>query len=106
MTTTLGMIRIDRVAELDHWPFPTADVFPAVTPALHACATIDLTITTHVVRTPDVVVLVDSGNGNAEERPAMPAHHRFATDYLDRRRHRREHPPAPRSLRWQHAPRR
>jgi len=80
MTTAFGAIRIDRVAELDSWPFPTAEMFPA----LESCETIDLTITTHVLHSPDGVVLVDTGNGNDKERPTLRAHHRFATDYLDR----------------------
>jgi glyoxylase-like metal-dependent hydrolase (beta-lactamase superfamily II) len=84
MATTFGAVRIDRVAELDSWPFPTAEMFPAVTTALHDCTTIDLTITTHLLRSPDGVVLVDTGNGNGKERPTLRAHHRFATDYLDR----------------------
>lgn len=86
MTITLGPIRIERVTELDHWPFPPAALFPAVTPRHLCCGDgdLDLSITTHVVRTPDAVVLVDSGNGNAKQRPTLPPHHMFATDYLDR----------------------
>src|SRR4051812_41748419 len=80
MATAFGAVRIDRVAELDSWPFPTTEMFPA----RPSRETIDLTITTHVLRSPDGVVLVDTGNGNDKERPALRAHHRFATDYLDR----------------------
>jgi glyoxylase-like metal-dependent hydrolase (beta-lactamase superfamily II) len=85
MTITLGEIRIERVAELDHWTFPATDLFPSISG--HLCGgpdAIDLTITTHLIRTPGRAVLVDSGNGNDKQRPTLLAHHMFATDYLDR----------------------
>lgn len=88
MTITLGQLRIDRVAELDHWPFAPADLFPAIT-AAHLQSPdhtdeLDLSITTHLVRTPGLTLLVDAGNGNGKQRPNLLAHHRFDTPYLDR----------------------
>ncbi|GAA1026427.1 MULTISPECIES: MBL fold metallo-hydrolase [Amycolatopsis] len=86
MTITLGQLRIDPVAELDHWPFAPADLFPAVTPehlGEHR-GDLDLSITTYLVRTPDQTVLLDAGNGNAKERPVLLAHHHFDAPYLDR----------------------
>ncbi|MFB9924268.1 MBL fold metallo-hydrolase [Amycolatopsis halotolerans] len=86
MTITLGPLRIDPVAELDHWPFAPADLFPAVTPehlGEHR-GDLDLSITTYLVRTPDQTVLLDAGNGNAKERPVLLAHHQFDAPYLER----------------------
>lgn len=84
MTLTLGPVRIDRVAELDHWAFPATEMFPGIGPQHTCCGEVVFTITTHVVRTPDLVVLVDAGNGNDKHRPVLTAHHGFATNYLDR----------------------
>ncbi|WP_406633398.1 MBL fold metallo-hydrolase [Amycolatopsis sp. WGS_07] len=86
MTITLGPLRIDRVAELDHWRFAPADLFPEVTPEQlgEHHGDLDLSITTYLVRTPDQTVLLDAGNGNAKERPVLLAHHQFDTPYLER----------------------
>jgi glyoxylase-like metal-dependent hydrolase (beta-lactamase superfamily II) len=96
MTVTLGSVTIDRIDELDRWPFEPKELFPAITDEQAAAAVaagdaIDadtgelvLSVATYVVRTPDIVLLVDTGNGNDKPRPALPKHHLFATDYLDR----------------------
>lgn len=86
MTITLGQLRIDRVTELDHWPFAPADLFPAITPGHLGdnAGELDLSITTHLVRTPDLTLLIDAGNGNGKQRPTLRAHHLFDTPYLDR----------------------
>jgi glyoxylase-like metal-dependent hydrolase (beta-lactamase superfamily II) len=82
MTIDLGEIRIDRINELDSWPFPAAELFPGLRE--DGPPTVDLTITTHLVRAPGLTMLVDTGNGNGKERPVLRAHDGFATDYLDR----------------------
>jgi glyoxylase-like metal-dependent hydrolase (beta-lactamase superfamily II) len=82
MTITVGAIRIDRIDELDTWRFPAAELFPGL--AGHGPETVELTITTHLVRAAGLTLLVDSGNGNDKHRPVLRAHHGFATAYLDR----------------------
>ncbi|HVV11320.1 MBL fold metallo-hydrolase [Amycolatopsis sp.] len=96
MTITIGEVTIDRITELDRWPFPRAELFPGITEADVAAAGLGqhevdpatgellLSIHTYLVRTPDTTILVDSGNGNGKQRPALPAHHEFDTDYLER----------------------
>jgi glyoxylase-like metal-dependent hydrolase (beta-lactamase superfamily II) len=82
MTITVGQIRIDRIDELDSWRFPAAELFPGLVG--RGPETVELTITTHLVRAPGLTLLVDAGNGNDKHRPVLRAHHGFATPYLDR----------------------
>jgi len=82
VTIPLGRIHIERVAELDHWAFPAAELFPGIGP--DGPSEVVLSITTHVIRTEELVVLVDAGNGNDKERPVLTSHHGFTTDYADR----------------------
>jgi glyoxylase-like metal-dependent hydrolase (beta-lactamase superfamily II) len=82
MTITIGPIRINRIDELDSWRFPAAELFPGL--AGPGPETVELTITTHLVRAKGLNLLVDTGNGNDKHRPVLRAHHGFATPYLDR----------------------
>ncbi|NNG38902.1 MBL fold metallo-hydrolase [Flexivirga sp. ID2601S] len=84
MTYSVGPVEVERVVELESWRFAPADMFPAVTPELYAGDSLDFTIATYVVRTPDLTMLVDAGNGNDKHRPVLTAHDGFHTDYLDR----------------------
>ena len=59
-------------------------MFPAAPRELFAGETLDFAIATYLVRTPDLTMLVDAGNGNDKHRPALTAHDGFSTDYLDR----------------------
>ncbi|MFB9833022.1 MBL fold metallo-hydrolase [Actinoallomurus acaciae] len=101
-TLTLGPITIDRIVELERWPFAPAEMFPditdeQVTAALRSLGEehvdprgrrIVLGIQTYLVRAPGLTVLLDTGNGNDKHRPALRAHHMFHTAYLDRLRAR------------------
>ncbi|MCF7547892.1 MBL fold metallo-hydrolase [Pseudonocardia sp. WMMC193] len=80
MSLSLGTLTVDRVVELEHWPFAPEELFPGLDP----CGRLDLQIATYLVRTSDVTVLVDAGNGNDKHRPVLAAHADFRTDYLDR----------------------
>ena len=97
-TTTFGAARVDQVTELDRWAFPPAELFPAIEDGMAASARVELgdgyvdpdtgdlllAIHTYVIRLGGTVIVVDTGNGNAKERPVLAAHHMFDTDYLDR----------------------
>ncbi|MGH4033314.1 MBL fold metallo-hydrolase [Actinomycetota bacterium Odt1-20B] len=95
-TLSLGPARIDRITELDRWPFAPRDLFPDITDEhLTAAAALGprlvdpdtgeliLGIHTYLIRTPTLTMLADSGNGNDKHRPALLAHHQFHTDYLN-----------------------
>ncbi|WP_224387623.1 MBL fold metallo-hydrolase [Pseudonocardia sp. ICBG1293] len=66
-----GPVTVERITELDDWPFDVRDLFPGHP----GDGRISLTIATHLIRTPDLTVLVDAGNGDGRDRPGMPAHH-------------------------------
>jgi glyoxylase-like metal-dependent hydrolase (beta-lactamase superfamily II) len=97
-TLTLGCATIDRVTELERWAFPPDALFPDISRGLlesargqlgdqfidPATGELILSIHTYLIRTPTTTILVDSGNGNHKQRPAMLAHHMFNTDYLAR----------------------
>ncbi|GAA4995573.1 MBL fold metallo-hydrolase [Pseudonocardia tropica] len=81
MTTHLrGPVTIERIVELDDWPFDVREMFPAHPGA----GRISLAIATHLVRTPDRTVLVDAGNGDGRHRPGLPAHHLLDAGYAAR----------------------
>jgi glyoxylase-like metal-dependent hydrolase (beta-lactamase superfamily II) len=82
MHLSMGDMTIDRIVELEHWPFAPRDLFPDLSRPCHD--RLDLQIATYLIRTPDATVLVDAGNGNDKERPVLSAHAGFRTDYLDR----------------------
>jgi len=98
MTISIGTAQITRVTELEQWPFPPRDLFPAFQTdmLLRAGASLGelpvdprtgdlvLSIQNYVIRTPSRTILVDTCNGNAKQRPNMPPHHDFNTGYLDR----------------------
>ncbi|TWS26388.1 MBL fold metallo-hydrolase [Tsukamurella sputi] len=100
-TTTIGAARVDQVTEVDRWAFPPAELFPAIEDGLAESAATDLgdgyidpdtgdlllAIHTYVIRLGPTVIVVDTGNGNAKQRPVLAAHHMFDTDYLDRLAH-------------------
>lgn len=97
-TLTLGPVTIHRIVELERWPFAPADMFPDITDEQVTAASrtlgeehvdprsgqILMSIQTYLVRAPGLTVLVDAGNGNDKDRPALRAHHMFRTGYLDR----------------------
>ncbi len=97
-STMIGAARVDQVTELDAWPFPPSGLYPDIDEATaagaldalgdhHVDATsgdLRLAIHTYVVRLGDLVVVVDTGNGNHKERPNLLPHHRFDTDFLGR----------------------
>ncbi|WP_214104191.1 MBL fold metallo-hydrolase [Acrocarpospora catenulata] len=97
-TIELGAITVHRATELERWAFAPRDLFPDITPEQVADAgrrfgdncvepgtgRLILSIHSYVVRAPGLTLLVDPGNGNDKERPALLAHHRFHTDHLDR----------------------
>ncbi len=81
MTTyAFGPVTVERITELDDWPFGVREMFPA-----HAGdGAISLVIATHLVRTPARTVLVDVGNGDGRHRPGLPAHHLLDAGYAAR----------------------
>ncbi|KXP13222.1 MBL fold metallo-hydrolase [Tsukamurella pulmonis] len=97
-TTTFGAAQVDQVTELDRWAFPPAGLFPAIPDGLAEATLADLgpgyidpdtgdlllAIHTYLIRLGETTIVVDTGNGNAKERPALLPHHMFDTDYLDR----------------------
>jgi glyoxylase-like metal-dependent hydrolase (beta-lactamase superfamily II) len=74
------------------WLFSTFDAaeFDAVRPELApldldaGAPQLVLSIHTWIVRTPDHLVLVDTGSGNGKERPRNPAFHRQNIPFLER----------------------
>ncbi|WP_432922900.1 MBL fold metallo-hydrolase [Microbispora sp. CA-135349] len=94
----LGEAAISRVTELERWPFIPKELFPAITDEIAERAARDLgprfvdavtgelilSINCYVIRAAGRIIVVDSGNGNFKERPALLAHHRFDTPYLER----------------------
>ncbi|GAA2988833.1 MBL fold metallo-hydrolase [Streptosporangium longisporum] len=94
----LGEVTISRVTEVERWPFRPEELFPAITGEIVERAARELgprfvdpdtgelilSITCHIVRAAGTVIVVDSGNGNFKHRPALLAHHRFDTPYLER----------------------
>ncbi|MBO4238744.1 MULTISPECIES: MBL fold metallo-hydrolase [Pseudonocardia] len=75
-----GPVTVERITELDDWPFDVREMFPA-----HPSdGPISLEIATHLVRTPDLTVLVDAGNGDGRQRPGLPAHHLLDAGYAAR----------------------
>lgn len=97
-TITVGSARVDQVTELERWPFPPADLYPAIADdvaagvldelgAVHVDPeTGDLLLAIHVyvLRLGGRTIVVDTGNGNAKERPVLLPHDGFDTDFLAR----------------------
>ncbi|GAB3577278.1 MBL fold metallo-hydrolase [Amycolatopsis endophytica] len=98
MQMRVGAAAITRITEREHWAFAPTELFPEITEAeagrtrsRYAPTSVDpssgelvLAIHTYVIRLGGQVIVVDPGNGNHKERPNLPAHHHFATDYPDR----------------------
>lgn len=94
---TLGEVTISRVIEIGRSTFPTASMLPASTPDAIArhhgwlkpyfwdAATDDLgsRIGTWIVRTPQHLVLIDTGVGDAKRREGNPLWHMRAGTFLD-----------------------
>jgi len=96
-TLTLGEVTVSRVVEIGRSSFPTLSMLPGSTaegiarhhgwlrPDFWDDATDDLgsRIGTWVVRTPEQVVLIDTGVGNDKQRDGAPAWHRRQGTFLD-----------------------
>ncbi|MFC5747523.1 MBL fold metallo-hydrolase [Actinomadura rugatobispora] len=94
----VGEATVVQVTELERWPFQPRELFPAVRDAHVAGAAeafgprfvdeatgeLVLAIHTYVIRLGGTALVVDTGNGNHKERPNLPPHHRFDTDFLER----------------------
>ena len=94
---TFGAVTVSRVVEIGRSSFPTVSMLPASTPEAIARhhgwlkpdfwdeATDDLgsRIGTWIVRTPEHVVLIDTGVGNDKTREGSPAWHRRQGTFLD-----------------------
>jgi glyoxylase-like metal-dependent hydrolase (beta-lactamase superfamily II) len=97
-TFHVGDVTIIKVEELvlDDVPlsylYPSAKVddFQPVTAQLDrrglgkADASFRLSVHSWVVRTPDQLIIIDTGSGNDKERPTNPLFHRLSTPYLAR----------------------
>jgi glyoxylase-like metal-dependent hydrolase (beta-lactamase superfamily II) len=97
MPLTLGEVTIGSVVEIDRSSFPTPAMLPESTAegvARHfgwlkphffdeRTGDIGSRIQTFVVRTPEHVVLIDTGVGNDKPRDEVPAWHRRAGSWLD-----------------------
>lgn len=98
---TIGSATITRITEKERWTFTAAELFPAITDAELSDAQerlgpayvdpgsgeLILSIHNYVIQLGEQIVLVDTGNGNAKERPYLLAHHHFDTDYLTKFAH-------------------
>lgn len=96
MVIALGSTRIRQVTELHTWPFAPTDLFPAIDDATlrvagerNGAEAVDpvsgqliLSIHNYVVTLGGKTIVIDSCNGNDKQRPALPAHHLFSTNYL------------------------
>jgi glyoxylase-like metal-dependent hydrolase (beta-lactamase superfamily II) len=96
-TLTLGEVTVSRVVEIGRSSFPTASMLPASTPeaiARHHTwlkpdfwdeTTSDLgsRIGTWIVRTPEHLVLIDTGVGNDKKREGSPAWNLRRGTFLD-----------------------
>ncbi|MGI5230277.1 MBL fold metallo-hydrolase [Actinoallomurus sp. CA-142502] len=95
---TVGEATITQVTELARWPFPPWELFPDATGEQAARAAAEfgpgyveertgalvLAIHSYLVRIGGTTLVVDAGNGNHKDRPNLPPHHRFDTDFLNR----------------------
>lgn len=93
----LGSFNIARVVDYEGVVFSPAQLFPDATPeAIEAERTwlaprfynpeddrLIMAFHSYVIRTPDKVIVVDTGGGNDKERPAVPLWHHRHGDYLD-----------------------
>jgi glyoxylase-like metal-dependent hydrolase (beta-lactamase superfamily II) len=93
----LGEVRVSRVVEIGRSTYPTASMLPASTPdaiARHhgwlrpdfwddATGDLGSRIGTWVVRTPENLVLVDTGVGNDKRREGNPVWHMRRGTFLD-----------------------
>ncbi|KQP69402.1 hypothetical protein ASF40_16095 [Microbacterium sp. Leaf288] len=99
MTWTIGAASVHRVTELDTWRFSPVDLFAAWTDADTALAAdryavaIDrssgelvLSIHTYVIDIGGRRILVDTGNGDHKQRPALLPHHMLTAGYPERLR--------------------
>lgn len=96
-TLTLGEVTLTRVIEIGRSSFPTTSMLPDSTaeavarhhdwlrPHFWDDATNDLgsRIGTWIVRTPEHLVLIDTGVGNDKDRASDPIWHRRAGTFLD-----------------------
>jgi glyoxylase-like metal-dependent hydrolase (beta-lactamase superfamily II) len=96
----VGAIGIQRVLELERWPFAPQDLFPEIDDVLVADAAqrlgptlvdpatgeLILVVQSYLLHTDVGVVLVDPCNGNHKPRPNLPPHHDLDTPYLARLR--------------------
>jgi glyoxylase-like metal-dependent hydrolase (beta-lactamase superfamily II) len=94
---TLGEVRVTRVVEIGRSTFPTTSMLPESSPAAIArhhgwlkpdfwdVATDDLgsRIGTWIVRTPEHLVLIDTGVGNDKRRESNPVWHLRTGSFLD-----------------------
>ena len=94
----IGDARIDKVLESVRASTPPKIMFPSYTPELLARiapATLDQIMTADrsalltsshswLVRTPRHTILVDTGSGNAKNRPGFPIFHQLSNPYLER----------------------
>lgn len=65
---------------------PAADLYPdnaGVADSVEACQPIPLSIHSWVVRTPDDVIVIDTGTGNDRERGNNPLFHQLKTHFLE-----------------------
>jgi glyoxylase-like metal-dependent hydrolase (beta-lactamase superfamily II) len=99
LTWRIGAASVRRVTEVDTWRFAPADLFATWTDADTVVAAdrypgaIDrtsgelvLSIHTYVVDIGGRRILVDAGNGDHKERPALLPHHMLTAGYPDRLR--------------------
>ena len=97
-TQRIGKVTIDRVEEQQLRQVPPGWLFPSSSVAEFEQASqrldvqdveanreqLVLSIHTWVVRTPDHLILIDTGAGNDKDRPRNPSFHHSTTPYLDR----------------------
>jgi glyoxylase-like metal-dependent hydrolase (beta-lactamase superfamily II) len=93
----IGAVTIHRLADIERIGWPATAIFRdlAGTALRDAAAfypaaadvdagTLNLSFNSYVIETPDHLILIDAGIGNAKERPDRPAWHRREADFLER----------------------
>jgi glyoxylase-like metal-dependent hydrolase (beta-lactamase superfamily II) len=99
VTWRVGSASIRRITEVETWRFPPTDLFASWTDADTLLAagrypsTIDpgsgelvLSIHTYLIDIGDRRILVDTGNGDHKQRPALLPHHMLTAGYPERLR--------------------
>ncbi|PIJ50329.1 MBL fold metallo-hydrolase [Erwinia sp. OLTSP20] len=79
----VGECEIFKVLEQEI-PLPATMLFPDQLTDHFQPSTLQLSVHSWVVKTPDALIVIDTASGNQRERPASPMFHQLNTDYAQR----------------------